>query len=77
MEDAMRVLRPSRVRLKLLLSLAIVTEIHAQESTRDRGQNDTGQLTLQRQHNRANIRGVKWRAKIGVSGPVIQFGGFW
>jgi hypothetical protein len=49
MEDAMRVLRPSRVRLKLLLlSLAIVTEIHAQESTRDRGQNDTGQLTLQK-----------------------------
>ena len=49
MEDAMRVLRPSRVRLKLLLlSLAIVTEIYAQESTRDRGQNETGQLTLQK-----------------------------
>ena len=49
MEDAMRVLRPSRVRLKLLLlSLAIVTELYAQESTRDRGQNETGQLTLQK-----------------------------
>src|SRR5262245_56385999 len=49
MENAMRVRRSSGVGLKLLLlSLAIVTENYAQESTRDRAQNETGQLTLQR-----------------------------
>jgi len=49
MENAMRLLRSSRVGLKLLLlSLAIVTESYAQEPTRDRAQNETGQLTLQR-----------------------------
>jgi hypothetical protein len=49
MEDAMRVLRSSKVGLKpLLLSLAFVTEIYAQEFNRDRGQNEAGQLTLQK-----------------------------
>src|SRR5262245_42123526 len=49
MENARRVLRSRRVGLKLLLlSLAIVTESYAQEPTRDRAQNETGQLTLQR-----------------------------
>ena len=49
MNDAMRILRSARIILKLLLlSLAVVTEIYAQESTRDRGQNETGRLTLQK-----------------------------
>jgi hypothetical protein len=34
--------------LLLFLSLAMVMKIHAQESSRDRGQNETGELTLQK-----------------------------
>ena len=34
--------------LLLFLSLATVMKIHAQESSRDRGQNETGELTLQK-----------------------------
>src|SRR5262249_23831305 len=49
MKYATRVLRSSSVGLKLLLlSLAIVTGPNAQESARDRVQNETGQLTLQK-----------------------------
>jgi hypothetical protein len=32
----------------ILLLLTMVTKIHAQESSRDRGQNETGELTLQK-----------------------------
>src|SRR5262245_46462045 len=49
MKNATRVLRSSSIGLKLLLlSLALVMETYAQESTRDRVQNETGQLTLQK-----------------------------
>jgi hypothetical protein len=49
MKDAMRILRSGKIALTLLLlSLAVVTKIYAQESTRDRGQNETGRLTLQK-----------------------------
>jgi hypothetical protein len=50
MESKMRILGFARMVsiLLLFLSLAMVMKIHAQESSRDRGQNETGELTLQK-----------------------------
>src|SRR5262249_56690784 len=54
MKDATTVLQSSGAGLKLLLlSLAIVTQTYAQESTRDRIQNQTGPLMPQ---NKAQAR---------------------
>ena len=78
MEDAMRVLRSSRIGLKLFfLTLAIVTEIYAQESTRDRVQNETGQLTLQKTAQSREYQGREVEGEDRRVGQVIQFGGFW
>jgi hypothetical protein len=73
MEGEVKVVRLGRIVLgPLLLSLAMGMEIHAQESPRSRGENEAGQLTLQktaqsREYQGREVEGEERRVRLGDS----------
>jgi len=70
MKDATTVLQSSGAGLKLLLlSLAIVTQTYAQESMRDRVQNETGPLMLQKKAQSREYQGREVEGEDRRIGP--------
>src|SRR5215510_6872399 len=70
MEDTRKVLRSGKIGLKLLLlSLAVVTQTYAQESTRDRVQNETGPLMLQKRAQSREYQGREVEGEDKRIGP--------
>ena len=70
MEDTIKVLRSSKISLNLLLfSLAVVTQTYAQESTRDRVQNETGPLMLQKKAQSREYQGREVEGEDRRIGP--------